>query len=311
MTVSRVLRGGQNVRPEKVRSVQEAVAALGYRRNENARSIRPGQRTGLFGVIITNVANPYYAQLQLGVEEILAPEGVRLLVGNSDEDIQREVALVHDFIGRQVDGLIVVPSGDDAAHLEAALRSGIPIALASRRLSGLDVDVVLVDDFSGAYRGTQLMLQEGYTRIAYVGNMSSVFTSRRRLDGFHRAHQDAGVEVDPVLIRAEQNNPEDAHRVMRELLDLPHPPQAVFSANNRNTIGVLRAVAEAGLVPESVRVVGFDNFDLAGLVPFALSVIDHDPRELGRAAARMVMDRLQPGADHPPRLLELPTRLVT
>jgi len=308
MTVSRVLRGGPNVRPEKVRSVLDAVAALGYRRNENARSIRPGQRTGLLGVIITNVTNPYYAQLQLGVEEVVAREGVRLLVGNSGEDIERERALVGDFIGRQVDGLIVVPAGGETGHLQAARSIGIPLVLASRRLEGMDADAVLVDDRGGALEGTALLISEGHERIGYLGTAASTFTGARRLEGFLGAHERARLAVDPVLVRTGQSDPEEARRAMRALLELERPPTAVFSANNRNTLGALRALSEAGERSRQLRIVGFDDFELSGMLPFRLAIVDHDARELGRIAAGMIVDRLR-GADLPPRAVELPARL--
>lgn len=310
MTVSRVLNGGPNVRPDKIQAVLEAAAALGYRRNENARSIRPGQRTGLLGVIITNVANPYYAQVQLGVEEIVSSDGMRLLVGNSGEDIDRERALVNDFIGRKVDGLIVVPAGGDVAHLQAATMAGIPLALASRQVDDVDADVVLVDDEGGARDGTAHLLAEGHRRIAFLGNRSSVFTSRRRQQGFERAHREAGVDVDPVLMRAGQNDDVAAYDVTRELLALDQPPTAIFSANNRNTIGALRALSQQRDIADAMRIVAFDDFELSSLVPFALSVIEHDPRELGRTAARMVMARLGTGgsaAEIERQTVELPT----
>lgn len=307
MTVSRVLSGGPNVRPEKVQAVLDAAAALGYRRNENARSLRPGQRTGLLGVIITNVANPYYAQVQLGVEEIVTTDGMRLLVGNSGEDIDRERALVNDFIGRKVDGLIVVPAGGDVSHLQAAAAAGIPLALASRQVDGVDADVVLVDDEGGARDGTAHLLAEGHRRIAFLGNRASVFTSRRRQTGFERAHHEAGVVFDPSLVRAGQNDDTAAHDVTVELLDSDDPPTAIFSANNRNTIGALRALAERRDTAAAMRIVAFDDFELSSLMPFSLSVIEHDPRELGRTAARMVMTRMQADEPGAPQLIQLPT----
>jgi len=307
MTVSRVLSGGPNVRPEKVKAVLDAAGALGYRRNENARSLRPGQRTGLIGVIITNVANPYYAQVQLGVEEIVTTGGMLLLVGNSGEDIERERALINDFIGRKVDGLIVVPAGGDVTHLRTAVTAGIPLALASRQIDGVTADVVLVDDENGARDGTASLLAEGHRRIAFLGNRASVFTSRRRRHGFERAHREAGIAIDPDLMRAGQNDDAAAHDVMVELLTSDDPPTAVFSANNRNTIGALRALAEHPERAKTMRIVAFDDFELSSLVPFDLSVIEHDPRELGRTAARMLVQRLA-APDTEPQLVELPTR---
>jgi LacI family transcriptional regulator len=314
MTVSRVLNGGKNVRPAKIERVMEAVAELGYRRNENARSIRPGQRVGLIGVIITNVLNPYYAEVQFGVEEAVSGSGARLLVGNSGEDARRERALVDDFIGRHVDGLVVVPSGSATAGLHKAAAAGIPLVLASRRLDGLQVDTVLIDDVAGAYEGTRELLAEGHTRIGYIGATFGLFTGSRRFEGFRRAHDEEDVSLDPALIRSTPSDPEAARRGTLGLLRLDEPPTAIFSANNRSTVGVLRALMEAGVPPEGMRLVAFDDFELSNMVPYPLSVVDHDARELGRTAGRMLMDRLSGGAEDahgPARLVELPTRLIS
>ena len=320
MTVSRVLAGGKNVRPAKMELVLAAIAELGYRKNENARSIRPGQRTGLIGVIITNVANPYYADLQLGVEEIVTARGFRLLVGNSGEDSARERQLVADFIGRQVDGIILVPSAGEHSHLSPKAVGDIPLVLASRQLNGVHADTIVIDDIAGAFEGTRTLIREGHSRVAFVGNLVSLFTSRRRYEGFVLAHTEAGLDVDEALVRQGQQDPAAAEQAMRELLSLASPPTAVFSANNRNTIGVLRALRSlaaqaggdggSGESPAAIRVVGFDNFELADMMPFNLTVIDHDARELGRRAGQMLLDRIGAESDFAPRIVELPTRLI-
>jgi LacI family transcriptional regulator len=319
MTVSRVMAGGKNVRQDKVDRVLAAVTELGYRRNENARSIRPGQRTGLVGVVITNVANPYYAELQLGVEEALGTQRFRLLVGNSNEELGKEQQLIADFVGRKVDGLIVVPAADDsAAHLGPDAVGPTPVVLASREVAGSELDTVLIDDVTGACEGTRQLIDNGHSRIAYLGSVASASTNQRRLDGFTQAHRAAGLDVDPALIRTGQQRPDQARQAMHELLQLSSPPTAVFSGNNRNTVGVIRALHEAGAAHNSsstpgkdvIPVVCFDNFELSDLMPIPLAIIQHDPRDLGRHAGHLLLDRLQ-GDPSPARRIQLPTRLLT
>ena len=314
MTVSRVLSGGKHVRPELRARVEMAVAKLDYHRNENARSLRPGHRSGLIGVTITNIANPYYAGMQLGIEEVAALHARRILVGNSNEDPLRERQLVGDFIGRRVEGLIVVPSGGtDIDHLQPAALGGVPMVFASRSVPGIEVDTVLVDDVRGAFEATTTLLGEGHRRIAFLGNRLSVFTGQRRLEGFRLAHHRAGADVAEDLLRLGQQDVVSAQQAMTGLLTLPDPPTAVFTANNRNTVGAIRAIAHhrSGgngvhrAIP--VRIFGFDSFELADLFPVELSIVDHDAAELGRQAARMLFERLEGvGADVPPRLVELP-----
>lgn len=117
MSVSRVLNEHPDVSADMRQRVHRSVKKLGYRRNENARSLRPGQKTGLVGVIVTNIENPYYAQVMLGVEDALDTQELRMIVGMSHNESRREQRLVRDFLGRQVEGLIIVPSDGDESFL--------------------------------------------------------------------------------------------------------------------------------------------------------------------------------------------------
>lgn len=293
MTVSRTLAGGKNVRPELQAQVWASVAALGYHRNENARSLRPGQSSGLIGVAITNLANPYYGDFAIGVEEVAAQHGRRILLGNSGEDRPRERQLIADFIGRQVEGLIVVPAAGGeggSAHLTPVALGGTPLVLASRLVDGVDAGAVILDDQRGAQEGTEVLIAAGHRRIGYLGNLSSVFTGQRRFEGFSAAMAAAGITVDPALVRREQQDVASAREAMTALLALPDPPTAVFAANNRNAIGAMSAITahlhDGG--EHRPAMVGFDGFELAELSPVPLTLIEHDARALGRRAAEML-----------------------
>jgi len=308
MTVSRTLSGGKNVRAEVQERVQAAIATLGYHRNENARSMRPGHTTGLIGVAITNLGNPYYGTFALGVEEVAAEHGRRIILGNTGEEPARERQIISDFVGRQVEGLIVVPTGGSAEHLRAGRLGNIPLVLAARTVQGLDADTVLLDDVLGAYEGTKRVLASGHTRVGFLGNLVSVSTAQRRYEGFVRALAEYGIEPDPALIKRGQQDVAAARLAMQSLLDLDDPPTAVFSANNRNTIGALQAIgSRRGGATTPPTLVGFDDVELADLMGVPIILVSHDPKELGAAAARMLFDRLEnPGDTREARLLELP-----
>lgn len=317
MTVSRTLAGGANVRPDLQERVLAAVRELGYRRNENARILRPGQASGLIGVAITNLGNPYYGNFALGVEEVAAETGRRIVLGNTGGDPARERQLVADFLGRQVEGLVLVPAGGPSDHLQPERLGGVPLVLASRRIYGLDVDVVLLDDVGGAYRGTLALLDAGHTRIGYLGYVSSAFTGGRRYEGYVRALEERGLQPDPDLVLREHEDAPSAGTAIRSLLDLENPPTAIFSANNRNSIDALREIGRrlrAGATPQEMpALVSFDDFELADLMPVPVTIVDHDPRQLGREAARLLLSRLGSGARHhrgPARMVEMPVRVA-
>jgi len=297
MTVSRVLSGGKNVRPALREHVERVVAEVGYHRNENARSLRPGHRSGLVGVMITNIANPYYAG-----------------VGTTNEDGDLERQLLSDFLGRQVEGLVVVPVGSDADRFLPERLAGVPLVLASRTVEGVPSDAVLIDDVRGAHDAVSQMLDEGHRRIAFLGNAVTVSTGRRRLAGFRAALEERGLAVDDGLVVFGLQEAAASEAATRDLLALDDPPTAIFAANNRISVGVLRALSQLAArsggagVP---RLFAFDSFDFADMAPVPLSVIDHDPVELGRASARMLLARLDGSADdRPAQVVELPVHIV-
>jgi len=174
---------------------------------------------------------------------------------------------------------------------------------------------VLLDDVGGAYRGTTTLLDAGHTRIGFLGNVRSVSTGQRRFEGFVRALAERGIRPVDELVQRAQQDVDSASVAMRRLLDLPVPPTAVFTANNRNTVGALKEVgrrlrsgADAAAMP---AIVGFDDFELAELMPVPVTVIGHDPRQLGREAARLVLSRLDSGGRRAPaRLVEMPVTIA-
>lgn len=310
MTVSRVLASSANVRPALRERVLESVHLLGYRRNENARHLRQGKGSGLVGVAITNIDNPYYADLVLGIEEVAHQAGMRLLVGTTREDPAKEAQLLDDFVGRQVDGLIVVPSGGRSSD---RARPRTPLVFASRTVAGVEADAVVVDDVGGAHAGATELLRQGHRRIAFLGNSEGVSTSRRRLEGFMLAHQDADHATDPDLILLGSQTTAQAEAIAEQLLRLPEPPDAFFATNNRNSLGVLKALASAhreGRMSTPPGLAFFDHFDLESFVPWPMLLVVHDAREVGRLSAQLLVEHLRTDEDWIPRTLHVPTSLV-
>jgi LacI family transcriptional regulator len=306
MSVSRALRDREGVSRETRELVLAAARTLGYRPNEVARSLRPGQKTGMIGLVVTNLANPFYSRLALGVESIAAKHGMRVLLTNTNEDEQRERDVVSDLASRRVDGMIVVPAGFGHAHLEP----GVPVVLAARPPSGIEADCVLVDDFGGAREATTRLLAQGHRRIAFLGNPPAVYTGAERFRGFCAALQETGVELDERHVKRAQQDAESAERAALDLLELADPPTAVFAANNRNTVGVLRAIHRTG---KHLAVGGFDDFELADMLDVPLTIVAYDADEVGRHAARLLLDRLDADPDDAPspaRRIMIPTTVI-
>ncbi|MFB7274679.1 LacI family DNA-binding transcriptional regulator [Streptomyces sp. NPDC056244] len=314
MTVSRVLRDDPKVLPATAARVRAAVAELGYRRNEMARSLRLGSGTGLIGLVVTNLANPFYSRLALGVDSFVAQHGLKTVIGNTGQDLDSERGLVEDLAVRRVDGIIAVPAGADQRHLATAAAEGVPVVIASRPPEGFAADCVLVDDYGGARAATERLLACGHRRIGFLGSPPAVYTGTERLRGFADALAAAGLPYDPTYIRQGQQQTGEAAHAAAELLDLPEPPTALFCSNNRNTIGAFRAIRRAGT---TTALAGFDDFELADALGLPLTIVAYDSDELGREAGRLLVSRMsegtartRAGATTPPRRTVVPTTLV-
>ncbi|MDQ6937318.1 MAG: LacI family transcriptional regulator [Actinomycetota bacterium] len=298
MTVSRALRDDRGVSVDTRRRVREAASQLGYRRNELARRLRMGGRTGLVGLIVPNLANPFYSRLALGLESALESSGLKLVLGNTGEDQTREQRMVNEVIERRVDGIVVVPASTDHEHLRPAALNGTPIVFAARPPQGLDADCVLVDDFGGARNATRALIDDGHTAIGLIGNVPTLYTGAERFRGFCAAIREADLPVANRHIERDCTDVRSAQIAVTRMLTRNNRPTALFTANNRMTLGALLA---AGDLQQPVALAGFDALEYAPLIDRRLILVDYDSDEIGRRAGELLVDRLTASPERPAR----------
>src|SRR4051794_35621456 len=301
-TVSRVVNGTGDVRPDLAARVQEAVKLLGYRRDLTASTLRRADRqSASLGVIIEDVSNPFFSAVHRGVEDAARPRGVLTFVGSSDELPERERELAETFGARGVDGLVIVPCTADQSYLQREQRAGTALVFIDRPPRFIGADTVVSDNAGGARAAVEHLLAVGHRRIAFLGDRLSVWTASERLRGYHEALGGARM---PALERSELTDSAAGDRAVRELLAGPEPPTALFTGQNLITIGAIRALRELGRQHE-VALVGFDDVVLGDLVDPGISVVAQDPYALGRQAGELLFAKAPE-----PRHVVIPTRLV-
>ncbi|MFC7307933.1 LacI family DNA-binding transcriptional regulator [Streptomyces monticola] len=305
-TVSRVVNGEPGVTPDTERRVQEAIDALGFRRNDSARVLRKG-RTASIGLVLEDLADPFYGPLSRAVEEVARAHGALLINGSSAEDPDREQELVLALCARRVDGLVVIPAGDDHRYLEPEIKAGVATVFVDRPAGRIDADVVLSDSFGGARAGVAHLIAHGHRRIGFIGDQPRIHTAAERLRGYRAAMADAGLPVHDSWVSLGSTAPERVRAAADAILSGPEPVTAIFAGNNRVTVTVVRVLA--GL-DRSVALVGFDDIELADLLRPGVTVIAQDAAQLGRTAAERLFHRLD-GAPGTPERIELGTRLIT
>ena len=306
-TVSRVVNHEAGVRPETESRVRGAVEALGYRANDIARNLRRGRPSATIGLVIEDVRNPFYSAVARAVEQVARDHGYVVVIANSDEDAAAERKAAASLLERRVGGLLIVPAGRDHAYLRNEVRLGTPVVFMDRPADSIDADEVLLDNAGGARQAAEHLLARGHRRIAVVADSPDIVTIAERLSGYRRTVEAAGLTVDETLIRTGLHDVRDAEAATVRLLALSDPPTAIFATNNRGCVGALRALHVRSEERSRAALVGFDDFELADLLQ--VTVVRHDPHEMGRWAADLLFARLS-GDESPPQRIVLPTELV-
>jgi LacI family transcriptional regulator len=287
-TVSRYVNGETNINPQLADRIASAISLLGYRRNLAAAALRLGQPTKTLGLIISDLANPYYSALTRAIESYASERGYLLFSSSSDEDGGRHDDLVDRMMQQQVEGLFVVPPAS-AGRDWRALRPPIPpVIFLDRPAAFATSTTILADNAGGAYSATWQLVHEGAHKVAFVGEHRSLYTMQERYRGYEDALNKAGMAVDESVVITHAHSSEEAAEAVERLLETSEV-DAIFAANNRASIGALMAFRKQG---RRVRLIGFDDFEGAQLADPQVSVVNQDVALMGRTAAQLMLARL-------------------
>jgi len=305
-TVSRVLNDQKKVSADSRARVLAAIEELAYRPDAAAGALRRGT-TGSIGLLVEDVADPFYSQLNATIEEELIPHGLTLLTASSARSPERAMRALRDLVSRRVDALIVtLPEDTDEAFLARERAAGTAVVFVDRPPSTLDADAIVTDNRGGAARAVEHLISRGHSRIALINDRAGMYTADERRAGWEQAHAAAGIGTDPRLVLSGPPDGPTIERSLRSMLALEEPPTAVFSGNNRIAVSVLRAMRSLGVQLDHV---GFDDLELADLLDPPLTIVAQDPHAMGRAAVARAMERMA-GETGPAIELMLEPRLV-
>lgn len=293
-TVSRVFNDPEKVRPDTRQDVREAADVLGYKPSRVARRLRLEEgEANLIGLVIPDIQNPFFADVTRGVEDVARENDYALIISNSDEDPDKQELAVDTLKTEDVDGVIVPPVSAEDPEVRRLLDSGIAVVCVDRRIENERVDTIVSDNRQGAYDAVSHLIDLGHERIAFIGGIPRISTSTERRDGYEKALSDHDLPADPDLIKEGDSRRERGTYLTNDLLDLDDPPTALFTGNNLTTLGALSAIVVRGLsVPEDVALVGYDDIPWAMALNPPPTVVDQPGYEMGRRAARTLLDRL-------------------
>jgi LacI family transcriptional regulator len=292
-TVSNALNRPHMVSEKLVERVRSAADQLGYVPLQAAQQLRAG-RSGLLGMTVINISNPFFADMVAGAEDAASAAGMRVLVGNSSDDIGKERDHLELFERVQVEGALVSPFGPLQPWLQRLRGRGIPVVLVDAVDDAGEVPSVSFDDVAGGRLAAEHLLTAGRRRLAFVGAREEVRQVRERLHGARLAvagHPDAGLE----LIWTERTT-SDLGRAFGEQLAARSPadrPDGLVVSNDHLAIGLVHGLVSGGVrVPRDVAIVGYDDIEFAALAAVPLTSVRQPAREMGRTAAERLLARI-------------------
>lgn len=306
-TVSRVLNGKNIRQSAKNDRILATARALGYTPHNIARQLVT-KETDTIGMIIPDVSNPHYSEITKSVQDYANGLGYQVLISNTDWDVAKEAAVKDSLLAKNVAGIIVMPVCD-RSHV--IFRSAeVPMVFLGTRTEEKYIDYVVMDNIKATMDAVEYLISRGCTNLAYIGRKISNYSSRDRLEGFHKALERHNLLTGSVAIQAESLQfPGGSKEVMLLLNRVPRP-DGVIVFNDQLAIGVLDGIEKSGYtVGKDILVIGFDNLQISALPQIDLTTITPSKKELGKAAVDLVLRRRRnPDAER--KIIEISSRMV-
>ena len=307
-TVSRVLSDKPHVRPEIRERVLAVVENLNYRPNRVARSLRV-RKSNIIGLIVSDVQNPFFTAVSRAVEDSAYEQGLSVFLCNADDTPKKEKMYLDLMRDENVAGVILSPTRQTVDSFAEVTNLEIPVVVIDRRVRDVEVDNVFIDNVEAAQKIVEHLVADGHQRIgAIFGNDAT--TGRERHEGYLRALKEYGVTVLPELVHYVSPREVDGYERAQALLNLPEPPEAIFTGNSLLSAGAFRALRESKLaIPDEIAFAGFDEATWTTLVDPPVTVIEQPIYEIGQTATELLLKRIEE-PDRPTREVILKGKLI-
>jgi len=291
-TVSHVVNNTRFVDPATRERVLHSMDELGYHPNYLARSLRKGVSKTI-GLIVPDAANLFFAEIARKIEDYGYKQGYSVILGNSDNDPEKQTNYINTLLAKRVDGVIFISSGGEVNDLVRFSESQVPVVVADRDVPLELADVVMLDNEQAGYDATRHLIELGHKRIACITGPHDLSPSMQRVEGYYRAMAEFHLPIDPQYITAGDFRFLGGEQAMERLLMCTPRPDAVFVLNDMMAIGAMTAIRRAGLsIPADISIVGFDDIELASAVTPSLTTIAQPIAEIARHATDLLIQRL-------------------
>ena len=291
-TVSRALTNHPEVKAETRKAVLELAEKLEYQRNMLSINLI-SRKSNLIGIIVPEFETSFFPQVVIGAQEMASKFGYNIIVSQSNEKFETEVANSKVMLASQVDGILVSISKETRSyeHLKIFQRKGIPMVLFNRVCDELIVPKVVINDYDAALGAVEHLIQTGKRRIAHLAGPDSLITSRKRLKGYLDALKKHKIPIDESLIIPYDLTLGKVKIYIRHLMELKYPPDGLFIANDPAAIEAIRTIKEMGIqIPQQIGIVGFSNDYGSNLIEPGLTTVAQPKRLIGSTAMQLLLE---------------------
>jgi DNA-binding LacI/PurR family transcriptional regulator len=307
-TVSRTINHNPSVNAKMAKRVWEAIRELDYFTNTQARALVSG-RSGIFGLIVSEITNPFFPELIQGFEDIAVANGYEILVSSTNYDPKRMALCIRRMLERKVEGVAVMTFGIEEPLLEQLAERNIPLVFVDLGPERPGISLLKVDYHHGIRQGVQHLAALGHRNISFISGPKRLHSAQSRLDAFSQSLRECGIGLDPAWLIEGDHTLEGGIRAMETLLGAKKLPTAVMCSNDMTAIGVLHKLYRSGLrAPDDLSLIGFDDIQMARVTIPPLTSIQMSRLELARAAVTAL--RAYAEGTAPQREYKIDTHLV-
>ena len=297
-TVSRALKDHPRISEATKKAVLKVAQKLNYQPNHIAAALRNG-RSNIIGIIVPTADRHFFSSVVRGIEEIANTASYNVMICQTYDQYEKEVATVEALMNARVDGIIasIAKETENFDHYRKLKEKGIPLILFDRSNDELEVSNVIIDDYLGAYKAVEHLIQQGCSRIAHFTSVKKVSIYRERYRGYREALEANKIPFDESLVIDSNLQLEDGRQSMEKLLSLSKRPDAVFSSSDYGAMGALQVLKERGIqVPKEVALIGFSNESFTSFSEPTLTTVDQHSMRMGNAAAEIFLEQIANGS---------------
>ena len=305
-TVSRALSGSPEISAETRERILSLCKEMNYTTNTVARAMVM-KSTKLLGLILTDISNPFMSELAYYAEMSARSHGYNIMLCNSGPDLKQEKTVVKLLLGRQVDGILIVPQSPKTYENIRAYTDQVPTVFLSENLRDQPQSYVAADNSRGTYIGTKYLYELGHRDILYFGRRHTT-THQLRAEGYMKACQELGLQQRFVNSEFSRSSIANGYEMARELFSKPLDYTAIFASTDSNALGILKAADELHIdIPGRLSLIGFDNITATGLPRIDLTTIEQPKRDMAVQAVDMLRDKIENGTQGYVHQILMPT----